>query len=140
MGPVCYVLGEVAGLGIDISKKTYYKIYVFIASIVVNIIFCLTLQKPFGIVGVAIATSLAAIVSMIIKTVIGERYYKMLESYKYIVSCVLFIIVSAMITWLCDNLIVRVCLLSVLFLFSIIYYRIEILDLWRYSITLLHKK
>lgn len=139
LGPVCYVLGEVAGLGIDISKKTYYKIYVFIASIVVNIFFCLTLQKPFGIVGVAIATSLAAIVSMVIKTIIGERYYKMLESYKYLFSCVLFIVVSAIITWLCDNMIVKTCLLSALLLTSIFYYRIEIKDLWKYLITFFQK-
>lgn len=60
-------------MGIGISKKTYLNIIVFIVSVIVNILFCMLLRIPMGIPGIAIATSIAAIVSMTLKTYLGEN-------------------------------------------------------------------
>lgn len=139
-GPICYVIGEVAGVGINISKKTYFNLYVFAASIVVNIVMCLLLRIPFGVAGIAMATSLAAITSMIVKTIIGEKFYKVVTNYKYMVGCLIFILASAAVTlWIPDMHIRLPITFGILFM-ALYFFRVEIKELWIVALSIVKKK
>ena len=111
LAPVCYIIGETTGMGIGISKKTYLNIAVFIVSVFVNLFFCMLLRIPMGIPGIAIATSMAAIVSMILKTYLGEKHYHVVDSYKYMFFSVTVITASAIITLFVENVCVKYTLL-----------------------------
>lgn len=139
LGPICYVAGEVAGVGIDISKKTYYKLYVFIASIVANFVLCLILRIPLGVPGIAIATSIAAITAMIVKTYFGEKHYKVVTNYKYMVYCMVSILASATVTLKVPDMILRHILVGVIFVISIVLYGKEIKELSLVAISFIKK-
>lgn len=129
MGPVCYIAGEVAGIGINISKKSFYKLYVFLVSIIVNFIGCVLLRIPLGVAGIALSTSLAAITSLIVTTMIGERFYKVISNYKYLIFCLVSIMVCAFITLKVTDLILRSLLNVCVLLISIFSFRKEIKEL-----------
>lgn len=139
LGPTCYVVGEVGGVGIEIAKKTYFKLVVFAASITVNLALCFVLSEPFGIPGIAMATSAAAIVAMLVKTIIGEKYYKVITDYKYLTFCILAILASAAATlWIKDTT-MRIITSIAILIVSAIFYRTEIKELWKIGLSFIKK-
>ena len=140
LGPVCYIAGEIGGIGIGISKKSYLKLYVFIASITVNIIGCLLLGKTFGVAGIAIATALAGVTSMTVMTVLGNKYYKVIINYKYIIACIFLIIVGAFITLLVEDIILRICLSITCLFVALVFYKTEIQELWQVALSFIKHK
>lgn len=139
LGPVCYIIGETTGLGIDLSKKTYLNIVVFSSSVAVNIVFCLLLRIPFGIPGVAMANALAGLTAMVLKTHYGQINYRAVYSYKSMIYCMCFIIISAFITLYSENIYLRLSLLGVVFVFSLIAYKKELRELITYAISFVKK-
>lgn len=139
LGPVCYVIGEVIGVGIEIAKKTYLKLYVFIASVIVNIVFCYILGHLFSIAGIAIATSIAAIVAMVMKAIFGEKHYKIVTNYKYVIGCVFLILMSAFTTLLVKDTAVRIAITVALLISSVLFYHTEIKELTRVGLSFVKK-
>lgn len=139
LGPTCYVIGEVAGVGINISKKTYLNLYVFAGSIIVNIILCLFMRIPFGVAGIAMATSVAAITSMVIKTVLGEHHYKVVTTYKYILFCVVAILFSSVFTLWVESIGIRLGLCIGVLLLSCLFFRLEIKELYKVGLSFIKK-
>lgn len=139
LGPTCYVIGEVAGVGINISKRTYFNIFVFMASVTVNIVACLLLRIPLGVAGIAMATSLAAITSMVVKTVIGERYYKVITTYKHMIFLIAIVFSSACVTLWCNHLILRLIITSLMLLLSFFFFRKEVSEILRVMISFIKK-
>lgn len=133
LAPVCYIIGETTGMGIGISKKTHLNITVFTVSVVVNLFFCMLLRIPMGIPGIAIATSMAAIVSMILKTYLGEKHYHVVDSYKYMFFSVTIIAASAIITLLVGNMLMKYFLLLGAMFAAALFFRHEVNDLFRYT-------
>lgn len=139
LGPTCYVIGEVAGVGINISKKTYLNLYVFAGSILVNIILCLFLRIPFGVAGIAMATSVAAITSMVIKTLLGERHYKVVTTYKYMIFCIVAILLSSAFTLWVESIGIRLGLCIGVLLLSCLFFRLEIKELYKVGLSFIKK-
>lgn len=93
ISPVCDVLAETLGLGIELSKKTYLKLPVYIINVVVNIVSCLIFIPRFGILGAAIANALASLSMLVARASIGEYYYRCSDNYfKLVLSMVLLIV------------------------------------------------
>lgn len=132
LGPICYVIGEVIGIGIDISKKTFYKLYIFIISITVNIILCLILGKRMGVSGIAMSTATAAIIAMLLKLYFGEKYYKVISSYKHIIICIISILTSSFVTLLVHNITYRNIIQFSLLCMVILFYKKELSELYSY--------
>lgn len=133
LGPVCYIIGETTGLGIDLSKKTYLNIVVFSSSVAVNILLCILLRIPFGLPGIAMANALAGITAMVLKTHFGQKHYHAVNSYRYILISICLITISAFITLYTESLSFRLLLLGMVFLFSLYGFRQEIKELSSYA-------
>ncbi len=84
ISPICYCLGETTGMGITISKKTHWSTIVYLFSAVANIALCFALIPLFGMAGAAMASALSAILTLLWRTRIGEKYYKVLLSWRYL--------------------------------------------------------
>lgn len=92
IAPVSDVLAETLGLGIELSKKTYLKLPIYVINIVVNVLACMILIPQFGILGAAIASAMASLSMLVSRAVIGEHFYKCSDNYiKLIVSMILLI-------------------------------------------------
>ena len=139
LSPICYVIGEVAGVGINISKRTYFNIFVFMASVTVNIVACLLLRISLGVTGIAMATSLAAITAMVVKTVLGERSYKVITTYKHMIFSVAIIFSSACVTFWCHHLMLRLIIIGLMLLVSFFFFRKEASEILRVMISFIKK-
>lgn len=96
ISPVCITISETLGLGIELSKKTYLKLPVYSVNIVVNVVSCVVLIPQFGLLGAAMANALASLSMLIVKTIIGERFYKCSNNYiKLIIGMSLLVAVAA---------------------------------------------
>ena len=76
LAPICYCLGETTDMGIGIKKKTYWGTIVFALSVLLNIAMCYALIPMLGATGAAIASAAAAIVTVALRTMIGQHYFK----------------------------------------------------------------
>lgn len=139
LGPVCYIIGETTGIGIDISKKTYFNIVVFGSSVLVNVVFCLILRQPFGVSGIAMAVALAGVIAMCMKTIIGQKYYRSVSSYRYIYITIILIVTSAFITLYIQHVYLKLSILLFLFISSVFLYRREIMELKDYAMSFVRK-
>ena len=84
LGPICYCLGETTGIGINIAKKTYWSTSVYLVAAVLNLVLCLVLIPPLGMTGAAMAVAFAGIFSLVVRTIVGERYFKVVTQYRYL--------------------------------------------------------
>ena len=93
ISPVCDVLAETLGLGIELSKKTYLKLPAYIINVLVNLVSCVVLIPLLGILGAAIANALASISMLVARAVIGEHFYRCSDNYlKLILSMILLLV------------------------------------------------
>lgn len=140
MGPVCYIIGETTGIGIDLSKKTYLNLVVFAMSVLANLCLCMVLGFALGLPGIAMSSAIAAMISMLLKSYFGGKNYKIVDSYKYVLAAMILLMSAAFITYLCTRILLRNVMVSILIILSLFYFRREIKELTLYSISFLKKK
>lgn len=139
-GPVCYIIGETTGLGIDISKKTYFNLIVFSCSVVSNIVLCIVLQKLLGVPGVAIATACAANIALVLKTIFGERQYHVVDSYVPMVFCLLSIVICAIVTLTIQQVELRSIVVAIILAISCLFFKKEIAGLFHVAMSFIIRK
>ena len=130
LSPICYCLGETTGMGINIAKKTHWTTIIYLFSAVVNIALCFLLIPSQGMTGAAMASAFSAILTLLFRTLVGERYYKMLETKRYLIyPIVLMLLASFGNLWLTGA--AKYLLLTLLLTVSLFLFRREIATLWR---------
>jgi len=97
--PICYTIAETTGLGINISKKTFWNLIIFSINITTNIVACLLLIPIFGVSGAAMASSISSILYLVIRTIVGEKYYKSIKSYRYLMYLLVILSSSALVNY-----------------------------------------
>lgn len=130
LSPICYCLGETTGMGINIAKKTHWTTIIYLFSAVVNIALCFLLIPSQGMAGAAMASAFSAILTLLFRTLVGERYYRMLETTRYLLyPIVLMLLASFGNLWLTG--LPKYVLLTLLLAVSFFLFRREIATLWR---------
>ena len=84
LAPICWTYGEATGLGINISKKTHWSMIILGITVVTNLVLCLLLVPRMGLSGAAIGAAVSGLVSVVMRTIIGERHYRLLKNMRYI--------------------------------------------------------
>lgn len=116
-------------MGITISKKTHWSTLIFLFSVVVNIGLCYALIPPMGMSGAALASALSAILTLLLRTLVGERYYKAIESYRYLAYTIGLMLAASVGNLLLDGL-AKYLLLTCVLALACALYRREIATLW----------
>ncbi len=138
LSPICYCLSETTGMGIGISKKTHWNTIVFLASVLTNLGLSLWLIPLMGATGAAIASAAAAIVSLVFRTLVGEKYYKAIYDYRYVAYTVgLTLVASFGNLLLAKQPLPKYILLSGTLLLALVLYRKEIKTLWQTALQVL---
>ena len=139
VAPICYTVSETLGLGIHLSKKTYWHIFISAINIILNVILCMLLIPRIGLLGAALSSAIAAVCNMILKTVIGERYYKCTSSYwRMIVSLILFF-TAGLISYYLHTSLYKYMFFALFILVEIIIYRKEFVRCFKLLISILNK-
>lgn len=140
LSPICYCLSETTGVGIGIAKKTYWNTLVFLLSVLLNLGLCLLLIPLWGATGAAISSAFAAIASLALRTWAGEKYYKTMESYRYVAyTAGLMLLASFANLFLQGQALARYGTLCALLALALFLYRKELATLWATAAQLLHR-
>jgi O-antigen/teichoic acid export membrane protein len=73
--PIMQILSQVAGIGIDLKKKSYLNLINISAALICNIIGNYYLIKIFGAKGASISTGVSFIIYFYLKTVFSEKIF-----------------------------------------------------------------
>ena len=129
LSPICYCLGETTGMGVTISKKSYWNTLIYLFSGVINVILCFVFIPLLGMAGAALASATSAVLTLLLRTYVGERYYRVLESWRYLIYTIgLMALASFGNLWLTG--VVKYALLVFVLLLACFLYRRELKTLW----------
>ena len=95
--PVFLIIAETTVYGISIAKKPIHDTIGIGLSVVSNILFCILLAPSFGLYGVCIALAGSNIVMFLYRTIIAQKLYCSIVSYKRttLVCVLMFVLVFA---------------------------------------------
>ena len=136
LSPICYCLGETTGMGITIAKKTYWTTIIFLFSAIANIALCFVFIPMMGMAGAALASAASAVLTLLLRTFVGEKYFKVLESWRCLWHTIGLMLIASF-----GNLyltgVVKYLFLVLMLLLSCWLYRAEISTLWQTARQLL---
>ena len=121
ISPVCVTISETLGVGIDLSKKTYLKIPVYVICVVVNFALCLLLIPKFEIVGAAFAVAISSLVMLLTKARLGEKFYRCSDNHLKLILGLIDLVIVAIINVVVVGIIKYVIVLVALIICIIIY-------------------
>ena len=95
--PVFLIIAETTVYGISIAKKPIHDTIGIGLSVVSNILFCMLLAPGFGLYGVCIALAGSNIVMFLYRTIVAQKLYCSIVSYKRttLVCLIMFVLVFA---------------------------------------------
>ena len=103
ISPISDTVSETLGLGIELSKKTYLKLPVYLINILVNVSACYFLIPNYGIFGAALANACASLSMLIVKTLIGEKYYKCSDTYFRLIIGMVIVMFIAIVNYYVES-------------------------------------
>lgn len=103
LSPLCYTIGETAGIGIHLSKASYLFLIIYAVGIITNIALSYVFVALFGVNGAAVSASVTAIVMLLLKAVFGNRSYDSTGSLRWLISAVILSCLQAVIVMLTDE-------------------------------------
>lgn len=121
LSPICYCLGETTGMGVTIAKKTYWTTIIYLFSAIVNIVLCFVFIPIMGMAGAALASALSAVLTLLLRTRVGEHYYRVLKSWKYLVYTIGLMGAASFANLLLTGMVKYAALLAVLALACFLY-------------------
>lgn len=135
--PVCNTIADTTGIGIMISKKSYLNIITFVCNTVTNIGICLLLIPIVGTTGAAIAAGMSAIVMLIVRTLLGNKYYKITDKYNYIIISIISVYIVAICNWYFATNWIKYVITVFMIIINLIIYRKEIKYLYQYLLSIM---
>lgn len=139
VAPVCYTVSETLGLGIHLSKKTYWHIFISAINIVINLALSIILIPQIGLIGAAFSSAIAAVCNMILKTIIGERYYKCTSSYWRMILSLFFLVSSGLISYFLHESLYKYLFFGAFIVIEIVIYRKEFIRCVKIVMSILGK-
>jgi O-antigen/teichoic acid export membrane protein len=125
--PILYTISETTGLGINIAKKSELSIIVSVVALILCVLACWMLIPPFKTLGAALAMAISALGQYLIQTLLGERYYRVIESYvKSFLPPIVLIAAATVNLVFTDSLLMRLSLFALCIICLIIVYRKEL--------------
>ena len=128
LAPICWTYGEATGLGINISKKTHWSMIILCITVVTNLVLCFLLVPILGLSGAAIGAAVSGLVSVVMRTIVGERHYRLLKNLRYIGSSLVILSLSAVLNYIAiEQFFMRYSITISLMLVACLFYRKEVI-------------
>ncbi len=131
--PVQALICETTSYGIILSNNTKFNLIISCAAVCFNFFASILLYPFFGIYGVVIGIAGSAIIQLLIRTIIGQRYYKTINKpIKTIISFLTIIIICTTNLFIGNKTGARLIICLFGLIISAILYKKEILDIFNY--------
>jgi O-antigen/teichoic acid export membrane protein len=124
--PICYFISDSAGIGINIAKKSYWVSFISLISVSFNILISLMTVKKTGLLGIAIANAISGVVVLILRTLIGNIYYKMNAAKKNVAIALIVIISICFVDFFSEIFILKYVLSMFIIISTFFFYKYEI--------------
>ena len=99
IAPLFSTISEVASVGINVSKKTYYSMFSSFLAVCLSFVFCSFLVPSYGASGAAIATALAYFFYVVIKVEMAVRVWFSVSRVKVYFFCSVLLVTSIFIAY-----------------------------------------
>lgn len=135
LGPIQSLLCETTSYGIILKNKTKYNLYISVAAVLVNVAVSYMLYPVYGSLSAAIGIGTAAVIQLVMKTVIGQKNYSSIVSKKTTilgVTLMLLLILSNIAVW--DRFMLRLAGAVVTGVMCVLVYRKEIREIADYAV------
>lgn len=127
LSPIQQLLCETTFYGVNIANKTIYNLYISIIAGLFNVGSCILLYPKFNIWGIIIGISGAAILQLISKTIIGQRYYESIVSKKTtFLSYLIIIFIAILNVFTFKYLMLRIVISIVISIACVFFFRNEV--------------
>ena len=145
MTPICNAIGDMTGIGIMLSKKSYLNIFTFSASVSVNLLTAFLLVPHIGVLGAGIAVAASFSVMLLVRSLLGGKYYRISKRNGFILfSILLFLGVAVNNIVFSDQLLLRSAITITIIALLCICFRKQLVYLFRFALSLIqsifHKK
>ena len=101
--PICNCLGDITGIGIMLSKKSYLNIITFSGCAITNILLSFLLVPQIGVMGAGLATAGSALVMLALRSKLAVRYYRAFNNEWKIICPVILMTGASIINGWFDN-------------------------------------
>lgn len=123
LGPLCYTIGETAGVGINLKMKSGLNLLISAATLASSVALSLALVPVLGLGGGAVSVGGAAAVGLALKTAIGEHYYQSIRDRSFMLRGLLpYVAVCVVALALPDRLALRLAIDAALLVLSLALY------------------
>ena len=136
LSPICYCLGETTGMGIIISKKTHWTTIIYLFSAVINIALCFVFIPLMGMAGAAVSAAASAVLTLLLRTRVGEQYYRVLDNWRYLAYTIGLMTVASVGNLVLTGAIKYALLIAVLAVACLLF-RKEIRTLWTAAVQII---
>lgn len=136
--PLFRLISETTSYGISIEKKSFYTLIIYVLSVIINLALSLVLVKIIGIAGAAIASSISAIVFLVLITVIGQKYYKTISNLKKTISAPISLFVISLTNYIFfDIKIVITVIVSIVSIMMGLLFKQEIMNVFFFAVKVI---
>lgn len=126
ISPILNFISETTAKGITIMKKNHISLFINIIGVIVNIGLCLYLIPKYSIVGAAIANAASALSLYTMNTIVGQKYYRSINSITKSIVGIMFVIAILLLPLIISNHIFSSCIAVLCVLISFLVYKNEI--------------
>jgi O-antigen/teichoic acid export membrane protein len=123
IAPACSLISETTSIGIAISKKSYWFSFISLIIVFINVLISLITINVIGLLGIAIASSVSGIAMLCLKTLIGNKYYKIQEAKKNVILASIFFLFICLFNYLFRDFVLLkyIVILGILLIVFVIY-------------------
>lgn len=138
--PLFSLISETTSYGISISKKTYYSLMMYLVSTIINLTSAFLLIQYYGLIGVALSTTLSATFQVTVSSIIGQKYYRTIKNpKKTLISLILIVILACFNCIFVENYNIMFLMTLFSYVIAIIVYNSEVKVLSKLVINLIKK-
>jgi O-antigen/teichoic acid export membrane protein len=120
---VMTLISETTVYGSYINKKSIHTVYASIISIICNVALAYILIPQLGLIGAALAVCISSIVVFSIRTILGQREYRSVDSIRDTVITFLLIVCTAFMDCYIESSSLKKCLFVFCLIFLFIIYK-----------------
>lgn len=136
--PIQILISETTSYGINISQKTYITMIISIISCIINMGIGYFLYPVIGALAMALGIATSAILQIILKTIMGQRFYKSIKSgWQTIFGIAIILIVCILNTWIYRSFSIRALVGTIVLVLSCIIFRKEVSYIFNLVISFL---
>ncbi|XJZ27088.1 lipopolysaccharide biosynthesis protein [Bacillota bacterium Lsc_1132] len=132
LGPITALISETTAYGVSIAKKSNLNLIATVVGFIFNLIICYFTIPVYGGLGAAIGVGISSVIIMILRTLIGQHYYRSIErTSKTAIGIIMIITMCIGNLFYFDNILIRMIIIIPIIFISYFIFRYELVYVYK---------